>query len=134
VAEFSLGLMGIPVLRDGNILELASQKLSVVEACSGIRSLLSLSFLSLVYAYFFDSRVWMRWVLFGATIPIAILANSGRVTITGVLSEINPELARGFFHSLEGWIIFLIALAMLGGLHLLINRFTGKLPAETDSV
>ena len=99
--------MGIPVLRDGNILELASQKLSVVEACSGIRSLLSLSFLSLVYAYFFDKRVWMRWVLLAATIPIAILANSGRVTITGVLSEINPELARGFFHSLEGFDHFL---------------------------
>ena len=134
VAEFSLGLMGIPVLRDGNILELASQKLSVVEACSGIRSLLSLSFLSLVYAYFFDQRVWMRWVLFAATIPIAILANSGRVTITGVLSEINPELARGFFHSLEGWIIFLIALVMLGGLHFLINRFTRKPPAADADI
>ena len=133
VAEFNLGLMGIPVLRDGNILELASQKLSVVEACSGIRSLLSLSFLSLVYAYFFDKSVWMRWVLLVATIPIAILANAGRVTITGILSEINPELARGFFHSLEGWIIFLIALVMLGGLHLLINRFTREsVPAEAD--
>jgi len=138
VAEFSLGLMGIPVLRDGNILELASQKLSVVEACSGIRSLLSLSFLSVVYAYFFDQRVWMRWVLLAATIPIAILANSGRVTITGVLSEINPALARGFFHSLEGWIIFVIALVMLGGLHMLINRFAGRLtgqpPAEAKIV
>jgi exosortase len=130
--------MGIPVLRDGNILELASQKLSVVEACSGIRSLLSLSFLSLVYAYFFDKKVWMRWVLLAATIPIAILANSGRVTITGVLSEINPELARGFFHSLEGWIIFVIALVMLGGLHAIINRFagrhTGHPPREAGSV
>ena len=74
-----------------------------------------LTFLSLVYAYFFDQRVWMRWVLLAATIPIAILANAGRVTITGVLSEINPELAHGFFHSLEGWIIFMIALVMLGG-------------------
>jgi exosortase len=129
-----LGLIGIPVLRDGNILELASQKLSVVEACSGIRSLLSLSFLSLVYAYFFDKRVWMRWVLLAATIPIAILSNSGRVTITGILSEINPELARGFFHSLEGWIIFVIALAMLGCLHFLINRFTRKPPAEAGRV
>src|ERR1700676_3618407 len=126
VAEFSLSLIGIPVLRDGNVLELASQKLSVVEACSGIRSLLSLSFLSLVYAYFFDKRVWMRWVLLAATIPIAILANSGRVTFTGVLSEINPALARGFFHSLEGWIIFLIALVMLGSIHALLNRFFGK--------
>jgi exosortase len=126
VAESALGLMGIPVLRDGNVLELASQKLSVVEACSGIRSLLSLSFLSLVYAYFFDRKVWMRWVLLAATIPVAIVANAGRVTFTGVLSEINPELARGFFHSLEGWIIFVIALVMLGGLHALIHRFSGR--------
>ncbi len=117
VAEGALNLMGYPVLRDGNILELASQKLSVAEACSGIRSLLSLSFLSLVYAYFFDNRVWMRWVLFAATIPIAIIANAGRVTITGMLSEINPELAHGFFHELEGWVIFVIAAIMLVALH-----------------
>ena len=123
VAEFVLSLIGIPVLRDGNILELASQKLSVAEACSGIRSLLSLTFMSLVFAYFCDSKVWMRWVLFFATIPIAILANSGRVTITGILSEINPELAHGFFHTLEGWIIFLIALAMLVPVHWAINFF-----------
>jgi len=117
VAEGALSFMGYPVLRDGNILELASQKLSVAEACSGIRSLLSLSFLSLVYAYFFDNRVWMRWVLLAATIPIAIIANAGRVTITGVLSEINPELAHGFFHELEGWVIFVIAAIMLVALH-----------------
>jgi exosortase/archaeosortase family protein len=76
----------------------------------------------------------MRWVLLAATIPSAILANSGRVTITGVLSEINPELARGFFHSLEGWIIFVIALVMLGGLHAIINRFAGKRTREAGSV
>jgi exosortase len=122
VAETVLGLVGIPVLRDGNILELASQKLSVAEACSGIRSLLSLTFLSLVYAYFFDGRVWMRWVLFVLTIPIAIIANAGRVTITGVLSEVNPELARGFFHELEGWVIFMIALVLLLGTHFVLNR------------
>jgi exosortase len=128
VAEFTLSLVGIPVLRDGNVLELASQKLSVVEACSGIRSLLSLSFLSLVYAYFFDQRVWMRWALLAATIPVAIVANAGRVTITGMLSEINPQLAQGFFHSLEGWIIFVIALVMLGVVHLLISRIAGPKP------
>ena len=125
VAEGSLSLLGIPVLRDGNVLELASQKLSVVEACSGIRSLLSLTFLSLVYAYFFDQRVWMRWALLVGTVPIAILANAGRVTITGILSEFNPELAQGFFHSLEGWIIFLIALVMLVVLHVGIRRVYG---------
>jgi exosortase len=134
VAETALGWMGIPVLRDGNVLELASQKLNVVEACSGIRSLLSLSFLSLVYAYFFDKKVWMRWVLLAATIPVAIIANAGRVTITGVLSEINPQLAQGFFHSLEGWIIFLIALVMLGALHALMNLFFRKKNVEASVV
>jgi exosortase len=122
VAETVLNGIGIPVLRDGNVLELASQKLSVAEACSGIRSLLSLTFLSLVYAFFFDKKVWMRWALLIGTIPIAILANAGRVTMTGILSEVNTELAHGFFHSLEGWIIFLIALVMLVSLHLIINR------------
>jgi exosortase len=122
VAETTLSLLGIPVLRDGNVLELASQKLSVVEACSGIRSLLSLTFLSLVYSYFFDSKVAMRWVLLIGTVPIAILANAGRVTITGILSEIDPQLAQGFFHSLEGWIIFIIAFVMLAGLHAILNR------------
>ncbi len=134
VAETVLGWFGIPVLRDGNILELASQKLSVAEACSGIRSLLSLTFLSLVYAYFFDKRVWMRWVLLILTVPIAIIANSGRVTITGMLSEVNPELARGFFHSLEGWIIFMIALAMLLATHVILSRVAGLVgPAGRDA-
>ncbi|HUS08545.1 MAG TPA: exosortase/archaeosortase family protein [Bryobacteraceae bacterium] len=122
VAEVSLNLIGIPVYRDGNVLELASQKLSVVEACSGIRSLLSLTFLSLVYAYFFDSKVWMRVTLFLSTIPIAIVANAGRVTLTGILSEYKPELAHGFFHTASGWVIFMIALAILIALHQFLNR------------
>lgn len=133
VAETVLELLNIPVFRDGNVLELASQKLSVAEACSGIRSLLSLTFLSLVFAYFFDSKVWMRWALLIGTIPIAILANSGRVTITGILSEVNTELAHGFFHSLEGWIIFVIALAMLVGLHWFIN-FVYRLRTKEPTV
>ncbi len=124
VAEFTLGVLGIPVLREGNVLELASQKLSVVEACSGIRSLLSLSFLSIIYAYFFDRRWWMRPVLLVATIPIAIIANAGRVTMTGILSEVNPELAKGFFHSIEGWVIFMIALTLLVASHQSIDRIS----------
>ena len=123
VAETTLEFLGIPVLRDGNVLELASQKLTVVEACSGIRSLMSLLFLSLVYSYLFDKKVWMRWALLAATIPLAILANAGRVTITGILSEeVSPELAHGFFHSLEGWVIFIIDIVLLLAVHSLINR------------
>ena len=122
VAENVLLLLGIPVLRDGNVLELASQKLSVVEACSGIRSLLSLSFLSLVYGFFFDSRPYMKYVLLATTIPIAILANAGRVTATGIMSEFNPELARGLLHVMEGWVVFMVALVLLVLTHQLISR------------
>lgn len=130
VAERSLEVLNIPVLRDGNILELASQKLSVAEACSGIRSLLSLSFLSLVYAYFFDRKVWMRWVLLIATIPIAIIANSARVTLTGVFSEIDPSLAEGFFHEAEGWVIFVVALVILVVVHQFINWIYRRLSPQ----
>ncbi len=130
VAHFSISLVGIPVLRDGNILELASQRLNVVEACSGIRSLLSLSFLSLVYAYFFDRKVWMRGVLLAATVPISILANSARVTLTGLVSEYDAELARGVFHYASGWVVFMVALAMLVAFHQSVNlvfrRLRGK--------
>jgi exosortase len=130
VAEAALGLLNIPVLRDGNVLELASQKLSVVEACSGIRSLLSLSFLSLVYAYFFDTKAWMKWALLAATIPIAILANAGRVTITGILSEYRTDLAQGFFHSLEGWLIFIVAMVLMIFAHHRINFVYGAIHAK----
>lgn len=121
VAEVALGLIGIPVIRDGNILELASQRLSVVEACSGIRSLLSLSFLSLVYGYFFDEKPWMRPVLFIATVPIAIVANATRVTLTGIMSEYNKDLVEGFSHSVSGWVIFMVALVILVAFHQSVN-------------
>src|ERR1022692_2490285 len=121
VSTQALDLMQIPVLREGNVLEFAEQKLSVVEACSGIRSLLSLTFLSLVYGYFFESKVWMRVVLFVSTIPIAIVANASRVTLTGVLTEYKPELAEGFFHTASGWVIFMVALAIMIVLHQILN-------------
>ena len=121
VATEALNLLQIPVLREGNVLELAEQRLSVVEACSGIRSLLSLTFLSLVYGYFFETKIWLRVLLFFATIPIAIVANASRVTLTGVLTEYKPELAEGFFHTASGWVIFMVALAILIALHQIIN-------------
>jgi len=93
-----------------------------VEACSGIRSLLTLSFLSLVYAYFFDKKVWMRAALLAATIPIALVANASRITIAALLSEVNPKLAEGMFHTASGWVIFMVGLLLLVGVHALINR------------
>ena len=129
LGETLIGWMGIPVLRSGNTLQLPSQILDVAEACSGIRSLLSLGFLSLVYAYFTDKRIWMRWALLAATVPIAICANGIRVAVTGLMSEINVNLARGAYHEMEGYIVFVVALVALVVVHRLINfaiRKAGK--------
>lgn len=121
IAEHSLMALGVPVLRDGNILETANQRLSVVEACSGIRSLLSLSFLALVYGYFFDTKTWMRWVLLLLTVPIALFANAFRVTMTGFIGEYDRALAEGALHTFEGWVIFLFSLLLLAAAHRGVN-------------
>lgn len=121
LGEVMIGWMGIPVLRAGNTLQLPSQTLDIAEACSGIRSLLSLGFLSLVYAYFMDKRVWMRWALLVATVPIAIGANGVRVALTGLLSEVNPQLAQGAYHETEGYIVFIVALIALIATHRLLS-------------
>jgi len=126
IAEAALEFLGAPVLREGNVLELANSRLSVVDACSGIRSLLSLSFISLVYGWAIGETRWMRATLFVATVPVAILANAGRVTIGGLLTGINPELAEGLSHMVEGWVIFILALMILVGLHQLL-RGLGKI-------
>lgn len=123
VAADALSWLGLPVLREGNILELPQQKLSVVEACSGIRSLLTLTFLSVVYGQFFEKKTWVKLALFVATVPIAIVANASRVTLTGIISEWKPELAEGFFHTAQGWVIFMVSLFMLIALHQLLTRF-----------
>jgi exosortase len=133
VADGALTLISIPVLREGNILELPNQRLSVVEACSGIRSLLSLTFLSLVYGYFFEAKTWIRVVLFFSTVPIAIVANSSRVTITGVLTQVKPEAAEGFFHEAEGWVIFMVALGILILFHQLLTRGSNYVAARRKS-
>ncbi len=121
LGEMMIGAMGIPVLREGNTLKLPSQTLDIAEACSGIRSLMSLGFLSLVYAYFADKRVWMRWALLAATIPIAIGANGVRVALTGWLSEMNTKLAQGAYHETEGYIVFLVAMVALLATHRVIS-------------
>jgi exosortase len=117
-----LAWLGVPVLREGNILELPQQRLSVVEACSGIRSLLTLVFLAVVYGHFFEKKTWVRVALFLATVPIAIVANASRVTLTGIISEWKPDLAEGFFHTAQGWVIFMVSLFLLIAFHQVLTR------------
>lgn len=121
-AERALDAMNIPVLREGNILDVAGHPLSVIEACSGIRSLLTLTFLALVYGYFFEKHIWVRVALFISVIPVAILVNGSRVTITGVLTMVKPELAEGFFHEATGLFLFFADFVILVVAHATLAR------------
>lgn len=118
VGEFALQTLRIPVLRQGNVIVLANGSLEVAEACSGIRSLMSLFTLSVVYAYFGERRRSVQILLLVATVPIAILTNGLRVALLGVTSaKYGPKVAESVFHSFSGWVLFALALACLFALH-----------------
>ncbi len=114
LAAATLQLVGIPVFREGNIIALPAMPLEVAEACSGIRSLLSLGTLAIIYGYFAEERVILRVLLAVAAIPIAVLANGFRIFGTGIMVQYwNPERALGFFHEFSGWLIFLVSMCLL---------------------
>jgi exosortase len=111
-----LNIIGIPVLREGNILELANTSLEVAEACSGIRSMLSLLALAVIFAYFNQKTFGKRAILVLSGIPIAIVANTVRVTGTGVLAHLFGDgAAQGFFHDFSGWAMYIVAFGCLLG-------------------
>src|SRR5262245_22257084 len=135
--EGALMLAQIPVLREGNVIHLANTSLEVAEACSGIRSLISLLTLGIVYGYFVDSRTWLRWTIAFATVPVAIVTNGFRVAGTGVGAHyFGAAVAEGFFHEFSGWIIFISAFVMLLALHRVLvwqfpqNRARSAMPKE----
>lgn len=122
--EATLRALSIPVLREGNVITLATTQLEVAEACSGIRSLISLLTLGIVYGYFMTPSVAVRTVLALATIPVAILANGLRVAGTGIAAHYyGPSAAEGFFHTFSGWLVFVVSFAMLFLIHRLIARW-----------
>src|SRR6266498_3102082 len=108
----------IPVLREGNVMHLANTSLEVAEACSGLRSLVSLLTVGILYGYFVESRTWIRLFLTLAAIPAAILANGFRVAGTGIAAHFyGAKAAEGFIHTFSGWLVFVAAFAMLFVLH-----------------
>jgi exosortase D (VPLPA-CTERM-specific) len=116
--EFTISACQIPVLREGNVITLATTSLEVVEACSGIRSLVSLLTLAVVWAYLTQSPMWLRIVLALSSIPIAIFANGIRVAGTGVAAHfIGPRAAEGFLHTFSGWMVFVVAGLLMLGVH-----------------
>jgi exosortase A len=123
VAANTLYLMGIPILREGNVMVLANTSLEVAEACSGIRSLISLLALSVVFAYISQKVTWKRVALVLSTFPIAIIANAARVSGTGILAQYyGDKVAQGFFHGFSGWILFVVAFVCLFLLGTLLSR------------
>jgi len=153
-AVWSMSMLGIPVLRQGNIIELKplnsfdTKKLEVVEACSGIRSLMTLVTLAVVFAYFSHSPsnnppssgkrfawlkdywFWRALIIVGSAVPIAILTNAFRVSGTGVLAHYyGTAVADGFFHSFSGWAIYIVAFILLFGIGMILDRFK---PAPAD--
>lgn len=118
LASGLLPLFGVPVLREGNVIELPVMNLEVAEACSGIRSLMSLFTLAVFYGYFMEKSTWRRVLLALASIPIAIAANAVRILGTGLCVQYwDPVKATGFFHEFSGWVIFLVSLTCLYLLH-----------------
>lgn len=121
----ALKLFGIPVLRDGNIIELTNITLEVADACSGIRSIVSLLALSTAFAYFTQEGLLKRLVLVSLAIPIAIIANAIRVIGTGFLaSKIGAAAAQGFFHEFAGLVIFGLAIVMLIGAAYVLKKIS----------
>jgi exosortase len=112
--ETVLGAAGVPVLREGNVLELASTKLEVAQACSGIRSLISLLTLGIILGKLSEPRMSVRILLAALTVPVAIVANAARVAGTGLAANwIGPEAAEGFLHTFSGWLVFVAAFGLL---------------------
>ena len=122
LAAFLLPLLGVPVLREGNIIYIPAMPLEVAEACSGIRSLLSLTTLAIIYGYLMEQSIGIRVVLALASIPIAVVANSLRIVGTGLVVQYwDPAKGEGFFHAFSGWLIFVVSLLLLFLLHKLLT-------------
>jgi exosortase len=132
VAAAVLPLLGVPILREGNVINLPAMTLEVAEACSGIRSLMSLVTLAIIYGYLTEKRIALRVVLAVASVPIAVAANSVRIIGTGLLVQYwDPDKAEGYFHASWGWIIFVISLVMLYALHSVMRILWRERSAES---
>lgn len=151
-AVWAMRAFDIPVLRQGNVIELmplnstVTKKLEVVEACSGIRSLMTLLTLAVVFAYFTHPRhpddqqggdgmlaalkrygTWRSVIIVLSAVPIAIITNAGRVSGTGILARYyGTEVADGFFHEFSGWVVYIAAFLLLFALGWVLDKFGAR--------
>src|SRR5437764_2766476 len=148
-AVWVMRLFDIPVLREGNVIELlplgatTTKKLEVVEACSGIRSLMTLVTLAVVFAYFTYPRdedksggrfswlkrygFWRAGIIVLSAVPIAIVTNAARVSGTGILARFyGTRVADGFFHEFSGWVVYIVAFLLLFAVGWLLDLFVRR--------
>jgi len=145
IGVFVIRLFDISVFLEGNVIDLGGYKLQVADACSGLRYLFPLMTLGFLMAYFFKGALWKRVVLFLSSIPITVLMNSVRIGIIGVTVEHwGIDMAEGFLHEFQGWMVFMVSAAlMLGEIILLTHvghepggwrqRFGVEFPARTPN-
>ena len=134
IAADLLPLMGVPVLREGNVIQLPAMALEVAEACSGIRSLMSLATPAIMYGYVLEKRWSMRVLLAIAAIPIAVAANSLRIVGTGLLVQYwDPDKAEGFFHAFSGWIIFIVSILLLFAVRRALHWILGRRSPDPET-
>lgn len=120
-------MFDIPVLLQGNVIELSTITLQVVEACSGLRYLFPFVSLAAIAAYFYRGPLWQRAIVVISAIPITIVMNSFRIAITGVLSEnYGASHTEGFLHFFEGWVVFVLCIAILLAVLVGMARLSGK--------
>src|SRR5271170_7098012 len=128
-----LELAQVPVLRDGNILIMSNYSLEVVEACSGIRSLMTLMALAIAYGYLVSPRRWVRYVLAVLMVPIAIITNGIRIMGAGILAHrFGPAAAEGFLHEFSGWAIFLVAVLLMFGSYWILRHISERRRKPAD--
>ena len=129
-SELGVGLIrlfGISVFLEGNVIDLGSYKLQVVEACSGLRYLFPLMVLGFLAAYFFQGALWKRALIVLSTIPMTIVINSLRIGLIGVTVEHwGPAMAEGMLHDFEGWFMFMVCIVLLIGEMTLLARVGGR--------
>ena len=129
-SELGVGLIrlfGISVFLEGNVIDLGSYKLQVVEACSGLRYLFPLMVLGFLAAYFFQGATWKRVLILLSTVPLTIVINSLRIGLIGVTVEHwGPAMAEGLLHDFEGWFMFMLCIVLLIAEMSLLARIGGK--------
>ena len=119
-------LFGITVFLEGNVIDLGTYKLQVVEACSGLRYLFPLMSFGFLIAYLYQGPLWQRWLIFLSTLPITVLMNSFRIGVIGVTVEYwGTAAAEGFLHDFEGWAVFMACLAVLALEVWILNKLSG---------